>query len=141
MWFLTSVADFRLFILFSFLAFAISVNAQFIPGNIEITLTQKDGDRDMSDKSGSISPEDAPKTRSGISQPVCAYLYNKVVTVDFQAAFSAVTVNVLNETTGEIVYSEQLINPAIFSINLNGTGGYMIEIVSDEISLEGHFFL
>ena len=97
----------------------------------------------MSDKSGSISPEDAPKTRSGISQPVCAYLYNKVVTVDFQAAFPAVTVNIINETTGETVYSELFINPVSFSIDLNGssTGNYMIEIVSDEITLEGYFLL
>lgn len=130
-----------LFILFSFLSFTISINAQFISGNIEIMLTQKDGDRDPNKSVGDTSPEDAPQTRSSVFQPVYAYLYNKVVTVDFQAAFSAVTVNVLNETTGETVYSEQLINPAIFSINLNGTGGYMIEIVSDEISLEGHFFL
>ena len=130
-----------LFILFSFLSFTISINAQFISGNIEIMLTQKDGDRDPNKSVGDTSPEDAPQTRSSVFQPVYAYLYNKVVTVDFQAVFSAVTVNVLNETTGETVYSEQLINPAIFSINLNGTGGYMIEIVSDEISLEGHFFL
>lgn len=130
-----------LFILFSFLSFTVSINAQFISGNIEIMLTQKDGDRDPNKSVGDTSPEDAPQTRSSVFQPVYAYLYNKVVTVDFQAAFSAVTVNVLNETTGETVYSEQLINPAIFSINLNGTGGYMIEIVSDEISLEGHFFL
>lgn len=130
-----------LFILFSFLSFTISINAQFVSGNTEIMLTQKNGDREIGDKDSGITPEGAPQTRSSVFQPVYAYLYNKVVTVDFQAAFSAVTVNVLNETTGEIVYSEQLINPAIFSINLNGTGGYMIEIVSDEISLEGHFFL
>lgn len=130
-----------LFILFSFLSFTISINAQFISGNTEIMFTQKNGDRNPPGQVGDVSPEDAPQTRSSVFQPVYAYLYNKVVTVDFQAAFSAVTVNVINEATGEAVYSEQLINPAIFSINLNSIGGYMIEIISDEISLEGHFFL
>ena len=132
-----------LFILFSFLSFAISVNAQFISGNMEIMLTQKDGDREIRGGSSDISPEDAPQTRSIISQPVCASLYNKVVTVDFRAAFPAVTVNVINDTTGETVYSELFINPASFSIDLSGkgTGDYMMEITSDEITLEGHFSL
>ncbi len=132
-----------LFILFSFLSFTISVNAQFVSGNMEIMLTQKDGDRDPIEPVGDITPEDAPQTRGVILQPVCASLYNKVVTVDFQTAFSAVTVNVINETTGETVYSELFINPASFSIDLSGkdTGDYMIELVSDEITLEGYFSL
>ena len=109
-----------LFILFSFLSFALSVNAQFISGSMEIMLTQKDSDREIRGGSSDISPEDAPQTRGVIPQPVCASLYNKVVTVNFQAVFSAVTVNVINETTGETVYSELFINPASFSIDLSG---------------------
>lgn len=130
-----------LFILFLFLVFAGSANAQFVFGCTKIMLTQKDGDRDPIEPVGDITPENVPKTRGIISQPVCASLYNKVVTVDFQAAFSAVTVNVINDTTGETVYSELFINPASFSIDLSGkgTGDYMIEITSDEITLEGHF--
>ena len=125
----------------SFLSFALSVNAQFISGSMEIMLTQKDSDREIRGGSSDISPEDAPQTRGVIPQPVCASLYNKVVTVNFQAVFSAVTVNVINETTGETVYSELFINPASFSIDLSGkdTGDYMIELVSDEITLEGYF--
>ena len=113
-----------LFILFSFLSFALSVNAQFISGSMEIMLTQKDSDREIRGGSSDISPEDAPQTRGVIPQPVCA-----------------VTVNVINETTGETVYSELFINPASFSIDLSGkdTGDYMIELVSDEITLEGYF--
>ena len=132
-----------LFILFLFLVFAGSANAQFSFGNIEITLTLKDGDRDPNEPVGDISPEDAPQTRSVISQLVYASLHNKVVTVDFRAAFPAVTVNVINDTTGETVYSELFINPASFSIDLSGkgTGDYMIEITSDEITLEGHLSL
>ena len=67
-----------LFILFSFLAFGISVNAQSIFGKSVIVLTQKNGDREPSEQVGDTSPEDAPKVRSTISQPVCASLYNKV---------------------------------------------------------------
>ncbi|MFR1081587.1 MAG: DUF3244 domain-containing protein [Bacteroides cellulosilyticus] len=67
----------------------------------------------------------------------------QVVTIDFQTVFSTVTINITNETTGEIVSSELFINPTSFSIDLNGkdTGDYMIEIISNEISLEGHFSL
>ena len=75
-----------LFILFSFWVLAGSVNAQFVFGSTKIMLTQKDGDRDPIEPVGDIP------------QLVCASLYNKVVTVDFQTAFSAVTVNVINET-------------------------------------------
>ena len=132
-----------LFILFSFLSFALSVNAQFISGSMEIMLTQKDSDREIRGGSSDISPEDAPQTRGVIPQPVCASLYNKVVTIDFQTVFSTVTINIANKTTGEIVSSELFINPTSFSIDLNGkdTGDYMIEIISNEISLEGHFSL
>ena len=132
-----------LFILFSFLIFVVSVNAQFIFENSVIVLTQKNGDREIGGKSGDTTPEDAPQTRSSISQSVYASLYNKVVTIDFQTVFSTVTVNIANKTTGEIVSSELFFNPTSFSIDLNGkdTGDYMIEIISNEISLEGHFSL
>ena len=52
-----------LFILFSFLAFGISVNAQSIFGKSVIVLTQKNGDREPSEQVGDTSPEDAPKVR------------------------------------------------------------------------------
>ena len=122
------------FILLSLLILSISVNAQFAFSSTKIMLTQKDGDR---------TPENAPKARSSVSQPICASLYNKVVTIDFQTVFSTVTVNTTNETTGEIVSSELFINPTSLSIDLNGkdTGDYMVEIISNEISLEGHFSL
>ena len=102
-----------LFILFSFLAFGISVNAQSVFGKSVIVLTQKNGDREPSEQVGDTSPEDAPKVRSTISQPVCASLYNKVVTIDFQTVFSTVTINITNETTGEIVSSELFINGSL----------------------------
>lgn len=132
-----------LFILFLFLVFAGSANAQFVFGSTTIMLTQKDGDRDPIEPVGDITPENVPKTRGIISQPVCASLYNKVVTVDFQAAFSAVTVNVINETTGETVYSEVCLNPLSLFIDLNNqiSDEYFIEVILNEISLQGEFTL
>ena len=131
------------FILLSLLILSISVNAQFAFSSTKIMLTQKDGDRDISGQEGDINTENAPNDRSSVSQPVCASLYNKVVTIDFQTVFSTVTINITNETTGEIVSSKLFINPTSLSIDLNGkdTGDYMIEIISNEISLEGHFSL
>ena len=66
------------FILLSLLILSISVNAQFAFSSTKIMLTQKDGDRDISGQEGDITPENAPKARSSVSQPICASLYNKV---------------------------------------------------------------
>ena len=124
-----------LFILISLLAWGGSVYAQCSNIVMEIAL-YKDIKND-----NNVDPEDMPVTRSPIFLPVYAYLYNKVVTVDFQATFSAVTVNVVSDVTGETVYSELLVNPTNVSIDLNGadSGDYRLEIISDEIALEGYF--
>ncbi|WP_294632770.1 DUF3244 domain-containing protein [uncultured Bacteroides sp.] len=124
-----------LFILISLLAWGGSVYAQSSNIVMEIAL-YKDIKND-----NNVDPEDMPVTRSPIFLPVYAYLYNKVVTVDFQATFSAVTVNVVSDVTGETVYSELLVNPTNVSIDLNGadSGDYRLEIISDEIALEGYF--
>ena len=124
-----------LFILISLLVWGGSVYAQSSNIVMEIAL-YKDIKND-----NNVDPEDMPVTRSPIFLPVYAYLYNKVVTVDFQATFSAVTVNVVSDVTGETVYSELLVNPTNVSIDLNGadSGDYRLEIISDEIALEGYF--
>ena len=124
-----------LFILISLLAWGGSVYAQSSNIVMEIAL-YKDIKND-----NNVDPKDMPVTRSPIFLPVYAYLYNKVVTVDFQATFSAVTVNVVSDVTGETVYSELLVNPTNVSIDLNGadSGDYRLEIISDEIALEGYF--
>lgn len=57
------------FILLSLLILSISVNAQFAFSSTKIMLTQKDGDRDISGQEGDITPENAPKARSSVSQP------------------------------------------------------------------------
>lgn len=98
--------------------------------------------------SKNIKPKDwtgigTPIRRSISFQPIHAYLYNNMISIDFEEIFSAVTVKITNETTGEKVYSGQFVNPASFSVDLNGEdpGDYMIEVIADEISLEGYFFL
>uniref|UniRef100_UPI000E48F250 DUF3244 domain-containing protein n=1 Tax=Bacteroides TaxID=816 RepID=UPI000E48F250 len=90
-----------------------------------------------------VDPETAPKTRSIIIQPAHAYLYNKVISISFEEMIPTVTIRVLKESTGETIYSQEYMNPAEVSINLNmqASGTYYIEIISDEISLEGEFTL
>ena len=123
-------------ILFLFLVLGSSVKAQLDFGFKEIVFTQKSDDRDMSGQSSSTSPEDAPKTRSVVLQPVYAYLDNGEITVYF-------AISVINETTGKTVCSKTLLSPTNFSIDLNGedSGEYIIEVISDGTSLEGTFSL
>ena len=77
-------------ILFLFLVLGSSVKAQLDFGFKEIVFTQKSDDRDMSGQSSSTSPEDAPKTRSVVLQPVYAYLDNGEITVYFEKVFPTV---------------------------------------------------
>ena len=127
-------------ILFLFLVLGSSVKAQLDFGFKEIVFTQKSDDRDMSGQSSSTSPEDAPKTRSVVLQPVYAYLD---ITVYFEKVFPTVAISVINETTGKTVCSKTLLSPTNFSIDLNGedSGEYIIEVISDGNSLEGTFSL
>ena len=115
------------------------MKAQLNFGFKEIVFTQKSDDRDMSGQSSSTSPEDAPKTRSVVLQPVYAYLDNGEITVYFEKVFPTVAISVINETTGKTVCS----SPTNFSIDLNGedSGEYIIEVISDGTSLEGTFSL
>lgn len=132
-----------LLILFSFFAITVSVNAKLVSKNVEIVLTSNDEDRELSNKTANTSSEDAPQVRSGIFSPVYAYLCNKEVSVYFESIFSVVKVSIIDEVSGETIHSELLNYPTSFTIDLNreNTGDYMIEIVSDEISLEGFFSL
>ena len=84
-----------------------------------------------------------PISRSLIPQIAYAYLYNKVVTVSFDEAMLTVTIKIIKEATGEIVYSQEYMNPTVISVDLTGQDSetYSIEVVSDTISLEGEFML
>ena len=61
-----------------------------------------------------------PISRSLIPQIAYAYLYNKVVTVSFEEAMLTVTIKIIKEATGEIVYSQEYMNPTVLSVDLTG---------------------
>lgn len=126
-----------LFLLIAFLAWGTSAYSQEFIKGMEISLY---GDIK---KDNNVDPETAPKTRSIIIQPAHAYLYNKVISISFEEMIPTVTIRVLKESTGETIYSQEYMNPAEVSIDLNmqASGTYYIEIISDEISLEGEFTL
>ena len=84
-------------ILFLFLVLGSSVKAQLDFGFKEIVLTQKSDDRDMSGQSSSTSPEDAPKTRSVVLQPVYAYLDNGEITVYFEKDSGEYIIEVISD--------------------------------------------
>lgn len=76
---------------------------------VGITLTQ-------SKRKGPINKENSPATRN-IIQPVNAYLCNNVICINFNKEFSTVTISIINELTGETVYTETC--NALASININ----------------------
>lgn len=84
-----------------------------------------------------------PINRSLIPQVAYAYLYDKVVSVSFEEAMQTVTIKIIRESTGETVSSQEYMNPTVISVDLNSqdSGTYYIEIVSDEVCLEGEFIL
>jgi hypothetical protein len=122
-----------LFLLIAFLAWGTSAYSQEFIKGMEISLY---GDIK---KDNNVDPEDMPQTRGIIFQPVHAYLYNKVVSVSFEEMIPAVSIKITKESTGETVYSQEYMSPAEASIDLNiqDSGTYYIEIISDKISLEG----
>lgn len=82
-----------------------------------------------------------PINRSLIPQVAHAYLYDKVVSVSFEEVMQTVTIKIIKESTGEIVYSQEYMNPATVSIDLSiqDSGTYCVEIKSDKFSLQGEF--
>ena len=88
------------------------------------------------------SKGDTPISRS-IIQTANAYLYNNTLCVDFNEVLPTVTILLINESTGETVYSETYDAPTNISINLDeeSCGNYSIQIESDEAFLYGSFTL
>ena len=101
----------------------------------EIALTQ-------AKRKDPISKENTPISRS-IIQTANAYLYNNTVCIDFYETLPTVTITLINESTGETVYSETCDAPTNISINLDeeSCGNYSIQIESDEAFLYGSFTL
>lgn len=84
-----------------------------------------------------------PISRSLIPQVAYAYLYNKVVSISFEEVMPTVAIKIIKEATGETVYLQEYMNPATVSVDfsLQDSGTYYIEIVLDEVYLEGEFML
>lgn len=101
----------------------------------EIALTQ-------AKRKDPISKENTPISRN-IIQTANAYLYNNTVCIDFNETLPTVTITLINESTGETVYSETCDAPTNISINLDeeSCGNYSIQIESDEAFLYGSFTL
>ena len=66
-----------------------------------------------------------------------------VVSVNFAENLSYVSIIIVSETTGEVVYSIQNSSPIFSNINLSGksSGRYRINIKTDNSCLEGSFSL
>lgn len=95
------------------------------------------------DRSGSTSEEGLPIRRSIQRQIAYAYIYNKVVSIDFNATIESATVTITHTATGETVHTEAFSNPTTLCIDLNGenSGSYLIEIEADGTLLTGEFSL
>lgn len=70
-----------------------------------------------------------------------AYIYNNVISINFNEDIEVATVTITNEATGEMVYSETYNNQVNLEIDLSNENGgsYIIEIEGSEYILKGHF--
>lgn len=105
---------------------------------------------DMGDKSVTVEKENIPlevvisvpnENRSVYELGVSAFLYNQEIRVSFESLFSAVTVTIVSNITGETVYSKDFCTPVSLSIDLAAgyRGEYTINIVTEEIAFKGNF--
>lgn len=94
-------------------------------------------------KKKTIDKKNHPIPRSILPGTANAYLYNNTVCIDFNETLPTVTILLINESTGETVYSETCDAPTNISINLDeeSCGNYSIQIESDEAFLYGSFTL
>lgn len=130
----------KLLLILLFFSIGISaISAKSSSQNTPILLCQDDEREILRESNG----ENVPVVRSIIFQPAYAYLCDKVVSVVFEETLSSVTINVVNEQSGETVYSQNYMNPVDLTIDLNdaGAGEYRIDIIADEVSLQGLFSL
>lgn len=72
-----------------------------------------------------------------------AFISGKVLTVDFSCPVESAVITVVNDDTGEIVYSETYSSPSAATISLENAavGNYRVEIVAFEECLYGEFRL
>lgn len=85
-----------------------------------------------------------PIRRSISFQPIHAYLYNNMISIDFEEVSSSVLISVINEVTGEIIYSMNYNSPngsIIVDLTTENGGCYLIRVEFNKILLEGNFTL
>lgn len=130
-----------LLILFAIVSLGNMLHAAEDNNPVEIVLQQTDNNDEI--KEIPDKEEQSPIRRSLQQQIAYAYIYNKVVSIDFNATIENATVTVTNTATGETVYFEAYSNPVTLSIDLNGenSGSYLIEIEADGTLLTGEFIL
>ena len=129
-----------LLILLTILSYSSDVYAVGENNPVEIVLQQTDDDelKELIDKEGQ-----GPIRRSLRQQIAYAYLYNKVISIDFNATIENATVTITHTATGETVHTESYSNPVTLSVDLYGenSGSYLIEIEADGTLLTGEFSL
>ena len=117
----------------------IVVNAEGVNNRIEIVLHQTCSE----DLEVPFNKDKSPIARS-INIPIAyAYIYNNVISINFNEDIEVATVTITNEATGEIVYSKTCNNPVTLDINFNSEniGNYLIEIEGAKTLLTGSFSL
>ena len=99
-------------------------------------------DKIPKDRGGDIGG-DLPIRRSISFQPIYAWLYNNVISLDFEDLLPTITISIINETTGVSIYLENYnnLNSIIIDLSTEKSGYYLIRIEYDDIILEGNFVL
>lgn len=129
-----------LFVLLTIISFGNVLYAAKENNPVEIVL-QQTGDDDFDIP---IEKDDIGPIRRSIQRQIAyAYIYNKVVSIDFNATIESATVTITHTATGETVHTEAFSNPTTLCIDLNGenSGSYLIEIEADGTLLTGEFSL
>lgn len=129
-----------LFILLTIISFSNVAYAVEKNNPVEIILQQSDDD----DLDIPIVKDNSGPIRRSIQRQIAyAYIYNKVVSIDFNAAIESATVTITNIVTGETIHTETYSDPTTLNIDLNGenSGSCLIEIEANGTLLTGEFSL
>ncbi len=106
----------------------------FTVGNVQVMADDKKEDA----QSGSIplivgKPFDGSDARNGGIIPFTAYYQGIAIYISTSAEFSTITINVENETTGQVWNSTTDISDGMGEISIinGGAGSYTVEIVTE----------
>lgn len=104
-------------------------------GSIVIYLTDDDEREHVND------PTTQKPDRSLSIPSASAYIYNNIVSIDFNKSSSAVIVSIIRVSTGESIYTNRYSYPTNINIDLSNTvsGEYQLQIETNNESLSGYF--